>query len=91
MPKHFELLKVDGCKWEAAGAGAWCLDVKVNEDLVCVWSYPDNNDYLVVNYRANEFSGADSEQWLGPLETLCVIEEALKKASSTAKNTSSDT
>jgi hypothetical protein len=91
MPKHYELLHVEGRKWEVVDGGIWCLDIQIGGDLLCVWSYTYKPDYLCIRYRANNFLTDERGIWLGPLETLCLIEEALKEASSIAKFTSSVT
>jgi hypothetical protein len=91
MPKHYELLHVEGHKWDVCEGGIWCMDIRIGTDMLCLWAYADEPDYLCVRYKDNSFVGMDNEQWLGPLETLCLIEEALKGASLIGKNTSSAT
>lgn len=85
MPKPHMLFEVPGAKWERVEDNVYYCTVEVGDDWLCVWSYPEKNEYLCIKYKANKFTGADQELWLGPLEALCLIEDALKEATATKK------
>ena len=81
-PEGWEhLFEVPGYRWEVQTDGLKALHVDLGHKHVVVYAYHKAAEFNVVTYLKDHYTGGDDEQWLGPMEALCVVLEALKEAS----------
>jgi hypothetical protein len=83
-PGWEHLFEVPGVEWEDQTEGLKAIHVTIKGSKhIVVYAYHRSSEFNVTTYIEGQYSNASNEQWMGPMEALCVILEALKDASST--------
>lgn len=77
-PGWEHLFEVPGCQWEDQTDGLKAIHVTCKGYHIVVYAHHRANEFNVIKYIANNYTSAEQEQWLGPMEALCVILEAIK-------------
>lgn len=88
-----QLFLVEGYNWEYDMLNAtYSLHIPIGEDHLCVWAIGVTARFSVSRFRVGMFS-MPATIVCGPLEALCIVEEAIKEAKAclTSKNTSKPT
>lgn len=81
-PEGWEhLFEVPGHQWETQTDGLKALHIEVGQKHLVVYAYHKATEFNLVTYLKDVYTDGDSEQWLGPMEALCVVLEVLKEAS----------
>lgn len=76
------LFEVPGCAWEDQTDGLKAIHVTIKGiKHIVVYAYEKSSEFNVVTYYENEYTGTENEQWLGPMEALCILLEAMKDSS----------
>lgn len=76
-----KLFTIDDHPWEGTHEqGMVSMHIEqTNGKHLAVWAYKHTpQEYMVVEYEPNKFTGPDEERWLGPLEAFAVCLEAAK-------------
>lgn len=84
-PKGWEhLFEVPGVAWEDQVEGMKAIHVTIKGSKhIVVYAYHKSSEFNVCTYYENQFTDSGDDQWMGPMEALCIILEALKDSSST--------
>lgn len=93
-PKGWEhLFDISGLKWEMQTDGLQAIHVTIKGSRhIVVYAYAVKTDMLVVTYMEGAYSAKeDNEIWVGPMEAMCILLEALKEKSSISTTSTPDT
>ena len=77
-PGWEHLFDVPGLRWEDQTESLKALHVTCKGKHIVVYAYLRAHEFNVVTYLEGGYANEDCEQWMGPMEALCVILEALK-------------
>lgn len=81
------LFEVPGCKWEDQVEGMKAIHITIaakdharNRHIV-VYAYHNSSEFNVCTYHEGVYNEPDSEGWMGPMEAMCLVIEAIKDSS----------
>lgn len=84
------LFEVPGYRWEDQTQDLKALHIETKEYYLVVYAYARATEFNCVKFYPNQYTAKDDEQWLGPMEAMCLALEALKLAS-TQPSSNNDT
>lgn len=79
-PGWEHLFEVPGERWEDQTESLKAMHVTCKGKHIVVYAYLRAHEFNVVTYLEGGYANEDCEQWMGPMEALCVILEAQKEA-----------
>lgn len=79
VPGWEHLFEVPGERWEDQTESLKAMHVTCKGKHIVVYAYLRAHEFNVVTYLEGGYANEDCEQWMGPMEALCVILEAQKE------------